>query len=135
MLIDLMNQKMQKENMSERELARRMNVAPTTIARLKKGEFIDLETMYKICNWLGVNVASALNERGITDDALAAKMSLLIEANPDLRGLFTDMMRDFAESDLSVEDVREIIQYATYRISSKQKASTNILSRPIQGSS
>ena len=134
MLVDLLREKMTKEGLSEREVARRVGVAPITVGRLLGGESVELEILEKMCNWLGVSLASALNARGVVDDKLAAQIALLVESEPELKNLFSNMLKDLSEESLSLNDVREIIRYATFRVSSR-KASLDIQSRPVQGTS
>ena len=57
-LRELVNLKMKKENLSLRKAGIQAGVAHTTIDRVCKGESVDLETVQKISDWVGVPVST-----------------------------------------------------------------------------
>lgn len=42
-------------NMKKMDLQEIVNISPATIAKMGKGEFVSMETLYKICKALNVN--------------------------------------------------------------------------------
>ena len=112
-------QEMNKKGLSIRAVSRQMNVSHATIVRFLQGEPVDPETIIAIANWLGVPPATALNVRGVGEDALAAKIALIIEQKPDLAALFTEALDRVLAGHMSTDEFRELASYAAYRFGIK----------------
>ena len=112
-------QEMNKKGLSIRAVSRQMNVSHATIVRFLQGEPVDPETIIAIANWLGVPPATALNVRGVGEDALAAKIALIIEQKPDLAALFTEALDRVLAGHMSTDEFRELAAYAAYRFGIK----------------
>jgi transcriptional regulator with XRE-family HTH domain len=116
MLAELVKQKMRLEGIGTRETGRRIGVAHVTVARLLNGEDLDLEPLRKFCAWVGVSISSALEEKGVGQDALLAKIAMLVEREPQLRALFEQAIDDLSAGKLQLGAVEEIIGYAAYKL-------------------
>ena len=112
-------QEMNKKGLSIRAVSRQMNVSHATIVRFLQGEPVDPETIIAVANWLGVPPATALNVRGVGEDALAAKIALIIEQKPDLAALFTEALDRVLAGSMSTDEFRELASYAAYRFGIK----------------
>jgi transcriptional regulator with XRE-family HTH domain len=112
-------QEMNKKGLSIRAVSRQMNVSHATIVRFLQGEPVDPETIIAVANWLGVPPATALNVRGVGEDALAAKIALIIEQKPDLAALFTEALDRVLAGRMSTDEFRELASYAAYRFGIK----------------
>ncbi len=119
MLRSLLAEKMRKDRLSARDAARQIGVSHTTVNRVLDGDIPNVENLVAISNWLGVTVATALGVETGTQDDVAARVALLIEAEPRLKQLFSSFVNGFQEGLLSSEDVEDILAYAVYRIQNK----------------
>jgi transcriptional regulator with XRE-family HTH domain len=121
----LVHDKMQSEGLTIREGARALGMSASTITRLLNGFPMDLETMIKVCNWLGVSPASVLNSQAIEGtDKLAASIAMILEREPTLASIFREALEDVEKGKLSPEDVQEIVSYAAYRINQRKSKPT-----------
>ena len=53
------------KNMNKKDLQEKVGIAPATIAKMGKGEFVSLEILYRICIFLGANFGELIS---IEDD-------------------------------------------------------------------
>jgi hypothetical protein len=83
----------------------------------------DVENLVSISNWLGVTVATALGVETGTQDDVAPRIALLIEAKARLKQLFGAFVKDYEDGRLTSEDIEDIFAYAAYRI--RRKGNTN----------
>jgi transcriptional regulator with XRE-family HTH domain len=104
-----------KHGLSERQLAVEIDVAHTTVGRVLRGETVDLQTLTKIANWLGIKPSSLLDAEGIGADALAAELAALIETEPRLAEVFKEALSRVRKGNLDPGVVRDLIAYAAYR--------------------
>lgn len=114
-LPSLLRDKIKSMNISEREASRRSGVSPTTIGRILKGESVDVDTLVKVCNWLGVSPSIVLD--AYRPDNLEARIAAILQARPDLANVFQGVM-DRIESDKIPSSVMDdVIAYINYRTS------------------
>ena len=132
MLRSLLAEKMRKEQFSARDAARQIGISHTTVNRVLDGDVPNVENLVAISNWLGVSVATVLGVETGTQDDVAARVALLIEAEPRLKQLFGSLVKDYREGRLTSEDIEDIFAYAAYRIQRKgntdeQRTTENVL--------
>jgi len=118
MLAALVKYKLEKDHLTIRDGARSVGVSHTTLARIINGSPVDIDTLVRVCNWLGIEPADALNSEavGISGSKLAASIAILVEKEPALASMFREALEDVEKGNLSPQDVQEIIQYAAYRL-------------------
>ena len=138
MLRSLLAEKMRKEQLSARDAARQIGISHTTVNRVLDGDIPNVENLVSISNWLGVSVATALGVETGTQDDVAARVALLIEAEPRLKQLFGAFVKDYRDGRLSSEDIEDIFAYAAYRIQRKgntdeQRTTENALPKGDRG--
>ena len=125
MLGALILQKCQEDNISRREAAKRVGVSHTTLNRIIDGIPADVDTLVKLCDWMEIQPADALNSMALKgDEKLISSIAILVEREPVLAKLFKDAMADVERGNLSPDDIREIIAYATYRLSAGKPKQT-----------
>jgi transcriptional regulator with XRE-family HTH domain len=118
----LVEKVLEREHLSVRAAEARFGVSHTTIHRLLNGESLDLKSIIKICEALGVKPATALNaEASDEDTSVVSVIAALIEAEPRLATLFADLAHDFQEGNVSSDDVLDIVSYAGYRLANAHK--------------
>jgi transcriptional regulator with XRE-family HTH domain len=123
----LVEKMLEREHLSVRAAGDRLGVSHTTIHRLLDGESLDLSSVIKICNALGVKPATALNAEATDEDtSVVSVIAAIIETEPRLATLFADLAHDFQEGTVSSDDVLDIVSYAGYRLENarKQRSST-----------
>lgn len=49
------------KNMNKKDLQEKVGIAPATIAKMGKGEFVSLEILYRICISLGANFGELIS--------------------------------------------------------------------------
>lgn len=49
------------KNMNKKDLAEKVSLAPATIAKMSKGEFVSMEILYRICISLGTNFGEIIS--------------------------------------------------------------------------
>ena len=123
----LVEKALEKDHLSVREMAISFGVSHTTIHRILKNEAVDLETVIKICNVLNVKPATALNAEAIDEKTSVVNIiAAIVEQEPRLAILFTDLAHDLQEGNVSTDDVQDIVSYAAYRLRNahQQRSST-----------
>jgi transcriptional regulator with XRE-family HTH domain len=120
MLSRLVEKKMKREGLSLRDAAVNANTSHTTIMRVLEGKQVDLETLYNVCNWLGVNIVDVLETQYIhTDkakDTFLTQFNLFISSNPKLLHALRETFTAYSNDQLSSEDVDEIVTFIAYKL-------------------
>jgi len=119
MLQALVKNKMADLGMTANAVSKEIGVAHTTILRLLKGDQVDLSTIEKIANWLGVSMSTVLDVD--QNDDLPKKIALLIEREPKLKKLFEDAVQSVENGEISPDDFTDILGYASYKFSTGRK--------------
>ena len=118
MFSELVKCKLGNDHLTLREGAKDAQVSHTTLARIVNGDKYDIATLVKVCNWLGVSPADALDSEriGDGDEKLVAALAILVEREPALASIIKDAVKDVEKGNLSPQDVQEIIAYAAFRL-------------------
>jgi DNA-binding Xre family transcriptional regulator len=128
MLKELVEARLKDQRLSVRQAAQELGISHTTIHRVLAGEAIDLDTVIKLCKWLGVRPSDILDVDAADETtSAAATIALVIAQEPRLGALLTDLSKDLKAGNVSPEDVKDIVAYALYRLE-------NGKSKPKQGS-
>ncbi len=114
MLQNLMADALRSKGISGRAAAREIGVSHTTVVRILAGKPIDFDTLELVCKWLGISVSDVIQSD--TSDNISARIAILVQKVPGMGELLADAVVKMDAGELSEEDVREIIAYATYRI-------------------
>ncbi|MEL7591757.1 MAG: helix-turn-helix transcriptional regulator [Anaerolineaceae bacterium] len=121
MLDELLKDEMRKRGLSTREAAREIGVAHTTVARMMQGITVDIPTLQKTCNWLGIQVSTVLNVEDKSELGLTSKLAMILEKQPELAGVFAEALDELEAGHLSTDDLADIMGYAAYRINLGKK--------------
>ena len=116
MLENLIREKMKEDGLSLRAFSRGAGANHSTVNKILNGGSVDVPILIKISDYLGVSPSTLLDTMGA--DGLAAKVSALLEAEPRLRELFTQLVQDFENGEVSQSDVSDIIKYAAFKLQS-----------------
>ena len=133
-LSDLVKRKMEQDHLSLRAAGAQAGVAHTTIDRVIKDESVDLATLEKVCDWLGVPVMSVLdieNDEDETLEQIAAALALC----PELSDVFTEIAERALAGEIDQAILREVAAFASYRLGlqkQQEQSHANIKSRTHQ---
>ena len=116
MIANLLKEAMAAKGLSARQVAKITDISHTTVDRILTGDWIDLETLVKLCNWLKISPATALNTLGNGEDQVVSAMAALIEVEPRLAETLISAARDVENGKLQPSDLRDIVAYATYKV-------------------
>ena len=115
MLAKIMKDELAKRNLSARAASQQIGVSHTTIVRSLNGESVDVDTLIKIANWLGVAPSSLLD---VTNGGtMADQLEVALSSHPQLAKVLADVLAKYVGGELPAEDVEDIIRYAAYRLS------------------
>ena len=115
--------KLRSEGLGLRDGAAVVGVSHTTMARAIQGMQVDIPTILRLCNWLHISPASALNSMAIVregepfgEDKLAASIAILVQREPGLASVFQKAVEQVEKGTLKPKDVQEIISFAAFRL-------------------
>lgn len=124
-LSGLVRLKMENEHLSLRSAAEQIGVAHTTVDRVLKEEPVDLTTLEKICDWVGIPVTAVLDisdDNNEVMDQLSAAMALC----PELSDVFTEIAEKVLKGELEQSILSEVASFASYRLNlHKRKVEKN----------
>lgn len=116
MLQTILQQKMASANMSSHTAAEKIGVSHTTILRALRGEKVDVDTVIKIANWLGVRPSELLNS--MADTSLADQVAVLLSHSQELEAELKDAVARVKAGQLEPAVLRDIVSYALYKLNS-----------------
>lgn len=116
MLDKILKEELAKRGLSIREAAREIGVAHTTVARMVQGITVDIGTLQKTCDWLGIQLATVLNVEDKSELGLTSKLAMILEKQPELAGVFAEALDELEAGHLTTTDLADIMGYAAYRI-------------------
>lgn len=109
---------MKKEKLSARAAAKQIGIAHTSLARFLGGGRIDVSTMEKLAKWTNVPLTSVIQSKDLgPGDSLAAKLSMLLNANPSMRNIFQDAMDRMESGTIDPQVLTEILDYTAFKLS------------------
>jgi DNA-binding Xre family transcriptional regulator len=114
-LSDLLKRKMETERLSLRAAGERVDVAHTTIDRVLKDQSVDFDTIEKICDWLGIPVASVLDIKD-KNAAMMNKISSLLALSPALAGVFSELADKVLSGEVDPGVLEELAAFTSYRL-------------------
>jgi plasmid maintenance system antidote protein VapI len=117
MLANLLNDKIKEKGLSNRAAAREIGVAHTTIQRFLAGQPFDMDTVLKICSFLGIAPDAALNSLPETTEPIN-DLVMVLQSEPELAEAFMNAVKELKANRLSKEDLLDIVEFATYKIQS-----------------
>lgn len=116
MLDKILKDELTKRGLSIREAAREIGVAHTTVARMVQGITVDIGTLQKTCDWLGIQLSTVLNVEDKSELGLTSKLAMILEKQPELAGVFAEALDELEAGRLTTADLADIMGYAAYRI-------------------
>ena len=125
MLRVLLEGELNRRHLSVRAAAEQVGVAHTTLHRVINDEPIDLDTMVKLCNWLGVRPSTILDAQSDSSDvSIPSIVASLIETDSRLATIFSDLADDLKEGTVDPDDVKDVAYYIAYRLKKDDRRQT-----------
>ncbi len=118
-LSKLINDEMARRNLSARAAAREVGIAHTTLIRLSRGDPADVDTLIKLCRWLNVNPSDVIDGLA-SGDEVAKSMALLLQRHPNLAAVFSDLLGELLNGNMTQEEVLDVINYANYKMTMRR---------------
>lgn len=115
-LATLLTEAQAKRGASDREVARQVNISPTTVGRIKRGESVDLATLEKVCAWVGVDPSAVLDAYADNDASLGDQIQAILEVNPTLYEAFKKVVERIRSGEIPPDTLREIVNFINYRL-------------------
>jgi transcriptional regulator with XRE-family HTH domain len=110
------------EGLSTRAVADACGVSHSTIARAANGETVEIDTLIKITEWLGVPVETIINVSDNPDEVLE-QIVMVLSVEPELSSVFGEIARKVSAKEMSPKVLSEIAAFASYRL--QQHEATN----------
>jgi len=119
-LAKLLRQRLDAEGLSVRDAGELIGVSHSTVARAVNGEEVKIDTLTKICDFLGVPVETILNIRGEKDE-LMDRIVTVISIEPELAEVFSEISKDLTEGRINSNILFEIAAFAQFRLHQARK--------------
>jgi len=119
-LADLLRQRMDAEGLTVRDAAQLIGISHSTVARAANGETVEVDTLVKICEFLGVPVESVLDIREDSDDILEQIVTVL-SIEPELSEVFSEIAKGLTDGTVDRRVLAEVAAFAHYRLGQNRK--------------
>ena len=117
MLPKLLAEKQRKDGLSNRAASREVGVSHSTISRALNGDQLDMATMEKFADFLGVSVSSLLDMEMSGADGLAAKIDVMVLQKPELAKVFEEAIDLILDDKMDPSVFEDLVAYASFRMS------------------
>lgn len=114
-LSDLVQRKMEAENLSLRSAGDQAGVAHTTIDRIIKDKSVDFDTIEKVCGWLGVPVTTVLDIQK-DDRKILDQIASVLALSPQLAGVFSELAERVIAGEVDSGVLAEVAAFTSYRL-------------------
>ena len=115
MLQIVLRKAMDERGLSSHKAAEAIGVSHTTILRALRGEAVDVDTIIKIANFLGIRPSELLNSMS-TDATLPDQLAALLGHSPQLEEELKDAVERVQAGALDPAVVKDIVSYALYKL-------------------
>ena len=114
-LQNLVAARMKEEHLSLRQAGNQVGVVHTTIQRVLDNESINLPTVEKVCDWLGVPV-SAVVDTVSQELEMAIEISTLFSTNIEFAEVFSNLAQKIQSSAINPTIFSEITAFLAFSI-------------------
>ena len=117
MLPKLLTERQRKDGLSNRAVSREIGVSHSTISRALNGDQLDMATLEKFADFLGIPVSSLLDMEGGGEHGLAAKIDAMVSQEPELAKVFEDAIDLILDDKMDPKIFEDLVAYASFRMS------------------
>lgn len=115
----ILGDEIKRRGISNRQAAREIGVSHTTINRILDGMPADFDTIMLVAKWLKVEPAVLIDAGSLDKSALPAKITALVEREPELARVFEEALDRIESGEASSDLIRDIVAYASYKLNLK----------------
>jgi transcriptional regulator with XRE-family HTH domain len=123
MLQTLLQKAMAEKNLSSHTAAEAIGVSHTTILRALRGDRIDVDTIIKIANWMGVRPSELLNS--MSDTSLADTIAVILSHSQEMEQALKDAAERVRAGQLDPHVLEDMVSFALYRINTSGDGNAN----------
>jgi len=102
--------------MSNRAVAREIDVSHSTISRALKGDQLDMATLEKFAAFLDIPVSTLVDMDVQGSAGLAAKVEAIVAQEPELGKVFEEACDLILDGKMTPDVFRDLIAYASFRM-------------------
>jgi len=110
MIVSILENRISEKQLSIRAAAREIGIAHTTLNRILDGGNIDLDTIYKISDWVGIKPSELLGFNTGDD------VSLLVSSIPGLTEILSEAAEKVNSGEIDISALADITAYARFRV-------------------
>jgi transcriptional regulator with XRE-family HTH domain len=115
MLKIMLERAMRDQGLSSHKVAEAIGVSHTTILRALRSDTVDLNTIFKIANFLNVRPSELLDSMA-TDTTLPDQLAVLLSHSRELENELKDAVERTQAGELDPAVIRDIVSYALYKL-------------------
>lgn len=108
-------QEMKNKGLSTRQVAKDIGTSHTTILRALRGEAVDVGTIVKMSEWLGVKPSTLINSMA-SISALPDQIAVMLGKHPRLENEFEQAIKKILDGTVDPSIIEDIAAYASYKI-------------------
>jgi transcriptional regulator with XRE-family HTH domain len=114
-LSELLRKRMDTEGLSVRDAGKRIGVSHATVARAVNGETVEVDTLVKISQFLGVPVENVLDVKEKPSE-LEEQIMMVLSIEPELAQVFSELAEKIVNQKIDKKVLSEVAAFAAYRL-------------------
>ena len=114
MLKQILRDTLRKKGLSSHKAADEIGTSHTTILRALRGDIVDLATIIKIADWLGIRPSELLNS--MSKSRLSDQLLTLLAGFPELRSVLEEALISIKNESADPAIIADIVSYASYKL-------------------
>lgn len=114
-LSELLKKRMKTEGLSVRDAGKLIGVSHATVARAVNGETVEVDTLVKIAEFLGVPVEDILDVRERPSE-IAENVMMALNIEPELYKTLEEITQKINNGEIDTKILVEIASFAAYRL-------------------
>jgi transcriptional regulator with XRE-family HTH domain len=129
-LAELLKERMDIEGMSLRQAAQKIGVSHSTVDRALSGETVEVDTLVKIAEFVGVPVENILDVKTNPDEVLQ-QIVMVTSMEPKLMETFAELAQGVLDGTVDRAVLAEVAAFASYRLRANQTEPLVRASEPV----
>ena len=114
-LSKMLSKRLSETNMSVRRAGLQIGVSHATVARAVNGETVEVDTLVRIADFLGVSIISLLDETDTPDDVYE-RISVTFTIEPELKTVLADIARNIKDEKIDHKILSDVAIYTLFQL-------------------